>query len=260
MNIDNSIVKYSYLAGAKNFDVTPHRQNDRFLPFVVLTHVNIGEGYFEHKGKVYTIKAGQTMFVPECVLHNINSINPHNVSWAHISATSFKYNLMQNSRTPKIIKGESSLILRDYINRLATIKYKSPSDLFERDNCISGIFKELSKFDETQDISTPKPQWCISLQDYIARNIKNKFSLDDLAKEMLVSKSSLCHKFKKETGVSLIDYVLQEKIKASFYMLADGLTNAQIAEKLNLSDEYYFSKLFKKIVGVSPKDYKKRIY
>jgi AraC-like DNA-binding protein len=39
-------------------------------------------------------------------------------------------------------------------------------------------------------------------------------------------------------------------------MLADGMNNRQIAEKLNLSDEYYFSKLFKKTVGISPKEYK----
>ena len=57
--------------------------------------------------------------------------------------------------------------------------------------------------------------------------------------------------------MSLMDYILQEKIKASFYMLSDGLNNRQIAEKLNLSDEYYFSKLFKKTVGISPKEYKK---
>jgi YesN/AraC family two-component response regulator len=39
-------------------------------------------------------------------------------------------------------------------------------------------------------------------------------------------------------------------------MLSDGLNNRQIAEKLNLSDEYYFSKLFKKTVGITPKEYK----
>ena len=54
--------------------------------------------------------------------------------------------------------------------------------------------------------------------------------------------------------------ILQEKIKASFYMLQDGLTNSQIAENLNLSDEYYYSKLFKKVVGITPKEYKNKKY
>ena len=78
-----------------------------------------------------------------------------------------------------------------------------------------------------------------------------------MAKMMFISKSSLCHRFKDEIGISLIDYILQEKIKTSFYMLSDGLNNRQIAERLSLSDEYYFSKLFKKIVGITPKEYKK---
>ena len=73
---------------------------------------------------------------------------------------------------------------------------------------------------------------------------------------MFISKSTLCHNFKRAKGITLIEYIQKEKIKSSFYMLADGMNNRQIAEKLNLSDEYYFSKLFKKTVGISPKEYK----
>ena len=89
------------------------------------------------------------------------------------------------------------------------------------------------------------------------QQIKTKLNSKIMA---YISKSSLCHKFKAAMGISLIDYILREKIKTSFYMLSEGMNNRHIAEKLALSDEYYYSKLFKKVVGISPKEYKKTYF
>lgn len=256
MNNNNSSVNYSYLSGAKDFNVPIYRHDDRLFPFVSLTYMNEGEFFCEHKGETLVAKAGETMYVPESIMHNVYTLSRGVASWGHISATSFKYDIMKNTRKPVVIKGESSRIIKECLNELAIIKYDSVCSLFKRDNCISRIFCELFKYTEVTEIKL-KSEWCIRLQGYIAENVKEKFNLDDLAKMMLISKSSLCHKFKEETGISLIDYILGEKIKASFYMISDSLNNRQIAEKLNLSDEYYFSKLFKKTVGISPKEYKK---
>ena len=255
MDIFDSSIHYRYLLGKKDFDVYPYRHNDRFFPFVSLTHVIEGEFLCECDGKIYSAKKNETMYVPECVLHNVYTKSLAKANWAHLAATSYKYDLMKNTRCPVVIKGESSIIISDYLARLASIKYDSLSALYERDNCISGIFYELFKYTEysaTEEI----PAWCINLQSYISEHIKEKFNLDELAKMMFVSKSTLCHNFKSVKGITLITYIQKEKIKSSFYMLADGMNNRQIAEKLNLSDEYYFSKLFKKTVGISPKEYK----
>ena len=255
MNSNNSFINYGYLAGAKNFVVKPYRHNDRFFPFSSLTYMNEGEFFCEYEGMTFVAKKGETMYVPETLLHNVYTLEPANASWGHICATSYKYDLMKNSRKPVVIKGKSSDVIKTNLDALASIKYDSVCSLYQRDNYISRIFCELFKYTESQS-TKENPSWCIKLQGYITENVKEKFNLDDIAKMMFISKSSLCHKFKEATGISLMDYILQEKIKASFFMLADGLKNRQIAEQLNLSDEYYFSKLFKKTVGISPKEYK----
>jgi AraC-like DNA-binding protein len=255
VNNDISTINYSYLVGAKDFSVPVYRHNERFFPFVSLTYMSEGEFYCECNGKTYVATRGEIMYVPESLLHNVYTCSRGIASWGHISATSYKYSLMKNSRKPIIIKGESAGIIKDCLDELALIKYDSVYSLYKRDNCISRIFCELFKYTEASE-NKPKSDWCVKLQGYIAENVREKFNLDDMAKMMFISKSCLCHRFKKETGVSLIDYILGEKIKASFYLLADGMNNRQIAEKLSLSDEYYFSKLFKKTVGISPKEYK----
>lgn len=256
MNNDISTINYSYLAGAKDFSVPVYRHNDRFFPFVSLTYMSEGEFYCEYGGKNFVASKGEIMYVPESLLHNVYTYARGIASWGHISATSYKYDLMKNSRIPVVIKGENAETIKKCLDELALLKYDSLYSLYKRDNCISRIFCELFKYTEVSE-SKPKSEWCVKLQGYISENIKEKFNLDDMAKMMFISKSSLCHRFKDEIGISLIDYILQEKIKTSFYMLSDGLNNRQIAERLSLSDEYYFSKLFKKIVGITPKEYKK---
>ncbi len=66
-------------------------------------------------------------------------------------------------------------------------KYEAPQLL---------LFRELFKFNEACDMK-PKPDWCVRLQRYITENMKKKFNLDDLAKMLFISQSSLCHKFKE---------------------------------------------------------------
>jgi AraC-like DNA-binding protein len=255
MRSDNSTINYSYLLGARDYEVSIYRHNERLFPFVSLTHVSEGEFYCEYNGETFVARKGETMYIPEGVLHNVYTLSPAIASWGHVSATSFKYDLMKNARTPVVIRGESSYTIKGQLDVLAEIKYDTVYALYRRDSCISGIFCELFKYTEACKMN-PRPDWCVRLQDYITENVKEKFNLDELAKMLYISKSSLCHKFKETVGTSLMDYILGEKIKASFYLLTDGLTNRQIAERLNFSDEYYFSKLFKKFTGIPPKEYK----
>lgn len=255
MNGDISTINYSYLLGASDFKVSIYRHNERLFPFVSLTHVNEGEFYCEYGGSTFVAKKGETMYIPEGVLHNVYTLSPAMACWGHVSATSYRYDVMKNARAPVVIRGESSYTIKRLLDELAKIKYDTVYALYKRDSCISSIFCELFKYTDTGEMK-PKPDWCVRLQDYITENVKDKFNLDDLAKMLFISKSSLCHKFKETVGTSLMDYILGEKIKASFYLLTDGLTNRQIAERLNISDEYYFSRLFKKFTGIPPKEYK----
>ena len=259
MNTNTSSINYEYLLGASDRRIPIYRHNERFFPFVSLTHITDGEFFCEYEGELLSAVPGDTLYVPECVLHNVYTLSPARGSWGHVGATSYKYELPRVRRRPIIIKGEDSLALKKKLDTLAKIKFDTVRAIYERDNCISGIFCELSKYSEECAISK-KPDFCIMLQEYISENITEKFSLDELAKMAYISKSSLCHKFKAAMGISLIDYILREKIKTSFYMLSGGMNNRHIAEKLNLSDEYYYSKLFKKVVGISPKEYKKTYF
>ena len=66
--------------------------------------------------------------------------------------------------------------------------------------------------------------------------------------------------FKKETGKSIINYLLDERLESAKMLIREGsLSLSDIAVETGFSDYNYFSRIFKKRVGVSPISYKKNI-
>jgi AraC-like DNA-binding protein len=92
-------------------------------------------------------------------------------------------------------------------------------------------------------------------------NIETRLSLDEVASYLGYSVSHLSAMFKKATGVSPINYFNQLKIKEACNLLRESdMKISQISYKVGISDNYYFSRLFAKIMGISPKEYRKAAY
>ncbi|MCH4886736.1 response regulator [Acidaminobacter sp. JC074] len=86
------------------------------------------------------------------------------------------------------------------------------------------------------------------------------FSLKKLSDLMGYSSNHLSTLFKKKYGVTFQDYLLQVRIdKAKRLILTTSLKNYEIAEMVGFSDVNYFGTRFKKIVGMSPKQYKDQV-
>ena len=65
--------------------------------------------------------------------------------------------------------------------------------------------------------------------------------------------------FKKETGRSIIDFLIEERISESKKLLAeDSIPLATISELVGFDDYNYFSRVFKKRAGCTPSEYRKR--
>lgn len=93
---------------------------------------------------------------------------------------------------------------------------------------------------------------------YIDDNYKEKITLDELAFIFRTNRSTLCKVFKATTGKTISEYVNDKKLlKAKDKILSTDKTLTEIAEELNFESIHYFTRFFKKHVGVSPKEYRK---
>ena len=94
----------------------------------------------------------------------------------------------------------------------------------------------------------------------IERNIPNEnFSIDDLCREMSMSKIQLYRKAKNSLDTSINDYILRMRIqRAKHYLQNEDMSIAEIAYKSGFSTPSYFSTAFKKFMGETPKAYKEK--
>ena len=92
---------------------------------------------------------------------------------------------------------------------------------------------------------------------FMTENLENKLTLKELASHFGYSESYMYRLFFKETGYEPMNYFLHMKIdRACQLLLHTNMKINQVALKLGFDDPYYFSRIFKKIVGTSPKDYR----
>ena len=94
----------------------------------------------------------------------------------------------------------------------------------------------------------------------IAVNVHKNYSVEEVARAYGISKSSLHHAFKKQTGLPFKDYVNRMKIKEAEYQLTvTDKTVTHIAWALGFSNVYYFCRLFKKYKGITPTEFRNRV-
>ena len=101
----------------------------------------------------------------------------------------------------------------------------------------------------------------INILKYIDINIKQKISLDDISKLFNYDKSYIMRLFKKEMGITIIDYLNRMKIYNSLELLKNkNNTFLYVALKSGFYSQEYFSETFKKIMQVTPKDYQNFLF
>ena len=92
--------------------------------------------------------------------------------------------------------------------------------------------------------------------DYIRDNYKSPITLQQLADHVHVNSSYLSRLFKKKTGETITDAIIKFRIeKAKELLLNTNLKTYEVAAEVGIDDPPYFSVIFKKYTGISPKDY-----
>lgn len=91
---------------------------------------------------------------------------------------------------------------------------------------------------------------------YIEEHLSEKLALADVAEYLSISSGHLSNTFKKFTGVTISDYIATMKIdRAKELIHTHKYLMYEISDMLGFENPYYFSKVFKKVTGISPREY-----
>lgn len=114
------------------------------------------------------------------------------------------------------------------------------------------VMARVRKCKENQSRSAP----IRACMDYIQTHLYEKIQLETMAKELGYAAYYLSKRFKAETGVSLNDYIKQQKIEQAKRMLSrTSISVAEVSERLAFSSPSYFCTAFKQFTGMMPTEY-----
>lgn len=159
----------------------------------------------------------------------------------------------------------SCLEARPYIRKFSLIEkicqiknmlFNSPDELIDYARLkIKELYSEFNKF----NLNTENPV-LKNIGNHIIENVEQSVSLEDISNDFLMNKKYLSTLFKKEAGISFIDYVSHVKIeRAKILLCRSGYKVNQVAAKLGYKDVAYFSRLFKEKTGKTPLFYSKAL-
>ena len=96
--------------------------------------------------------------------------------------------------------------------------------------------------------------------DYLNHHFKEDISISQIALQFNVDRSYLSHLFKKNTGVSLWNYVIYRRINLFNNLVKDGHSIEETSRQVGFGNYSNFFRLYKKHMNMTPMEFKKQIY
>ena len=236
----------------------PHTHNHTELFYIVG-----GKGQFFIEDQVFPVDVNNLVVINPNVVHTEASLNAQPLEYIVLGIEGIALATSENSNGQFCLLDhfESAEISGCLRNILREMEQKSPG---YEDVCQA--FMEILVIrlmrNTTLSVAEELPavsgnQQCAQVRRYIDDHFKEALTLDLLADEAHMNKYYLSHAFKKEYGVSPINYMLSRRIDESKYLLAEtDLSLSRIAQLLGFSSLSYFSQAFRKSQDISPMEFR----
>ncbi len=242
-----------------------YRERDAAIPQHVFIYCTAGKGWFEINGMRHTVEQEQCFVLPAGIPHRYGAdeATPWTIYWIHFKGT-LAAGYVERLRLPTRInislvsRIDERLELFEEIYRILDMGYSKDHLLyacsvfhhFLGTVCYLQVYRGTEGREMTGDLID-------TTVHYMKENLEKKLTVKDIAEHIGYSVSRFSAMFKSATGYSPVDYFNRLKIQRACYLLdcADMRVN-QVCYKIGISDCYYFSRLFSKVMGMSPKKYK----
>jgi AraC-like DNA-binding protein len=265
---DNDIIGQSYITDIGYYPKAQfhYRKRAHGIDQNVLIYCVEGSGSAQIGDNKYSIDPGNFIVIPAGVPHSYAADEDHawTIYWIHFKG--------------KISDAMSNLMVKEFKGYKGTVNYSEKrtvlfdeiytnlekgygtENIYYANMCLwqfisSFIFDNKFNFitkTATNDISS-------HAIDFMQKHLDKTLKLSEIAHAVNTSVSHFAAVFRNKTGFAPIEYFNHLKIqKACQYLQFTEDRVREIAYNLGIEDLYYFSRLFKKVMGVSPNEYRKK--
>lgn len=264
--VQHPLVRRLYLTDVGFFPCARYHYRERRdgAEEYIFIYCTEGRGTIVVDGRKYTLHESEAFCIPPYRYHRYFACeeDPWSILWVHFKGEDAQYFPLQDCRVIKFASQNASnrmYFLFDLLFRVLDGNYTLGNFIYIT-QVLSLILAET--YDrEKQNYVQEQNKHVTDVVRYMYRHLHEKLTLEDIVKEFELSKSYLNAIFKKYTKHAPMDFFINLKMKEACRMLkTTDLYIYEVAQKLCYTDQYYFSRIFKKIVGVSPVEYKNGDY
>ncbi|NIB44620.1 AraC family transcriptional regulator [Pseudomaricurvus alkylphenolicus] len=228
----------------------------------LMIYCTSGRGTLMLEGKTYRIRSGDLILLPEGLSHSYSSHSryPWSIYWIHYEGQLCEeFHRHLDTSGPVQAIGMQPRLISDFeeLFRLRHSGYNLASFVH---GChqLQQIMSHLALLVRQRRSQTGKQIDLDAARAYMNEHLHGQLNLDSLAAHSKLSKYHFSKRFKALTGHSPIQFFINLKMQHACYLLDSSTQSVkQVAASLGYDDAYYFSRLFKKVIGLSPDQYRK---
>lgn len=220
-----------------------HKFGPAVRKYTLIHYVVSGTGTFHARGGVHTVKAGQAFLIlpGETTTYEASAHDPWQYRWVgfdgELSADFF--------RLPPVFTPDSEIFSRlERINEDPSVaEYRLSAELL-------GLYASLFAAETDRNPHVQR------VENYIRSTYMYPVRIEQIANQLNLDRRYLSRLFKKKTGRSMQEFLMDVRLEESTGLLRQGYSVAETAHLVGYEDVSNFSKMFKKHFGKSPSDYK----
>lgn len=246
--------------------IKPHTSTRSNLLSYLCFTVTTGSGELIYNGKKYKLNKGDCVFI-DCrkTYSHRTSDDLWSLAWCHFSGPELPavYDKYCERGGEPVFHPDVYIVdlfiqlINELYNLAASTDYIRDMRINEKLCCLLTLLMEESWHPDNIQTSRKRLE-LQQIKEYIDEHFTEKILLNDLASMFFINKYYLTKIFKEIYGIPINGYILQKRVtKAKQLLRFSDMSIDEIGSVCGMNDANYFSRMFKKIEGISPSEYRK---
>jgi len=250
-----------FYPSAKNHSMKREKHGDWLILYCIDGKALVGA--YEQS---YPVRAGDLVVLPSGLPHSYRADRkkPWSIYWVHFSgkkAHAYMDHLVSLKEGPVVPIGVRTKLISDFreLIEIGAVDrgYSVPAFLYAA-NLLKQMLSYMMLIQQELDHRQTGSFDIEQIHSLMEKAIDGHLTLEDLAASVKLSRYHFAKRYKQLTGVPPMAHFLNVKMKRACYLLdMEKKSIAEIARMLGYEDPYYFSRVFKKATGHSPREYRK---
>ncbi len=226
----------------------------------LLHHVVRGRGVYHCRGRRYELQAGDTFLIyPDTTIHyHADSEEPWEYVWVGFSGLDAQGYVEQTDFTPNmpVLRAKDGEGVRELMEAVYQSCGSAPWEQLEMNSRLYALLAFLVRTAQRQGRPREETDCAVLAAEYIIHHYEEPITVEGLAAYTSVSHSSLYRRFLKRFQMSPKRFLMAYRIERACALLTETECSVQeISNSVGFEDPFYFSRAFKEIKGVSPRQY-----